>query len=76
MTTIHPTAMILGSLHMNRAHLGLRLESLEPRYVLAAEMVADFSLLDTNPTSETYDQLVSPRDYLGQVSAWYFGHST
>ncbi|MCO6458151.1 MAG: hypothetical protein J5I93_22835 [Pirellulaceae bacterium] len=39
-------------------------------------LVADFSLLDTNPTSPTHNQPVSPRDYLGQVSGWYFGHAT
>lgn len=36
----------------------------------------DFSLVDVNSTSATADQPVSPRDYLGRVSAWYFGHST
>lgn len=38
--------------------------------------VADFLLLDVNPSSVTFDQPVSPRDYLMRVSAWYFGHST
>jgi hypothetical protein len=38
--------------------------------------VVDFGLLDVNPTSPRADQIVSPRDYLGSVSAWYFGHST
>jgi hypothetical protein len=37
---------------------------------------ADFHLLDVNPNSATYDQLVSPRDYLLRVSAFYFGHAT
>lgn len=41
-----------------------------------AQIAPDFSLLDENPASATHAQLVSPRDYLGQVSAWYFGHST
>ena len=35
----------------------------------------DFSLVDVNSTSSTFNQSVSPRDYLGEVSAWYFGHS-
>jgi hypothetical protein len=43
---------------------------------MLAEIVPDFGLVDVNPTSSTYDQAVSPRDYLGQVSAWYFGHAT
>ncbi len=38
--------------------------------------VSDFSLQDVNPTSPHSGALVSPRDYLGQISAWYFGHST
>lgn len=41
-----------------------------------AGVVPDFALTDANPTSGTYDQAVSPRDYLQQVSAWYFGHAT
>jgi hypothetical protein len=36
----------------------------------------DFSLLDHNPASQTYNTQVSPRDYLGMASAWYFGNST
>lgn len=52
--------------------------------VLAAEslaeaeeqQVADFELVDVNPNSTTHNQPVSPRDFLGSVSAWYFGHST
>lgn len=35
-----------------------------------------FSLVDVNLNSARYQELVSPRDYAGQVSAWYFGHST
>ncbi len=41
-----------------------------------AAVVPDFSLVDENPASSLYKKKVSPRDYLGQVSAWYFGHST
>jgi len=36
----------------------------------------DFSLRDVNPNSSRFDQMVSPRDYEGQVSAYYFGHAT
>jgi hypothetical protein len=36
----------------------------------------DFALVDQNPASATSGQEVSPRDYEGQISAWYFGHST
>ena len=41
-----------------------------------AAVVPDFHLLDVNPNSTTYDSTVSPRDHLGQISAWYFGHAT
>lgn len=37
---------------------------------------ADFSLPDVNPNSALFETNVSPRDYLGQVSGWYFGHGT
>jgi hypothetical protein len=36
----------------------------------------DFALLDVNPNSPTYQRNVSPRDFLGMASAWYFGHAT
>ena len=36
----------------------------------------DFALEDVNPTSATFEQMVSPRDHVGHVSAWFFGHST
>ena len=69
---------------------GLRFETLEARHLLhgASELPAgvtgegesspmpDFTLTDVNPASPTKDQGVSPRDYLQQVSAWYFGHAT
>ncbi len=40
------------------------------------EALPDFSVADVNADSPRYQAVVSPRDYLGQVSAWYFGHST
>jgi len=36
-------------------------------------MVQDFHLEDINPNSSRYQQQVSPRDYLGRLTAWYFG---
>lgn len=36
----------------------------------------DFQLKDLNPTSSTYDLMVSPRDFFGGISAWYFGSAT
>ncbi len=40
------------------------------------DAVADVSVPDVNDTSPRFGELVSPRDYLGKVSAWYFGHAT
>ena len=42
----------------------------------STEAMPDFALVDVNPTSARSGQTISPRDYLDQVSAWYFGHST
>ncbi len=39
-------------------------------------MAANFSLEDVNDSSMTFGEAISPRDYLGSISAWYFGHST
>ena len=47
-------------------------EPLEP----AVDAMPDFSLTDVNPASARFGEEISPRDYLGKVSAWYFGHST
>ena len=51
----------------------LATESLESRLMLT---VPDFALVDVNPTSDTYEQEVSPRQFQGQVSGWYFGQAT
>ncbi len=51
----------------------LSAEALEDRLMMT---VPDFSLIDVNTTSPTYMQAVSPRQFMGQVSGWYFGHST
>jgi hypothetical protein len=36
----------------------------------------DFTLTDVNSGSATANEGVSPRDYLQQVSGWYFGTAT
>ena len=41
-----------------------------------AGQVPDFALLDVNPNSLSYSQVVSPRQHQGKVSAWYFGYAT
>lgn len=38
--------------------------------------VAAFSLPDLNPNSPSLGDTISPRDYLGRVSCWYFGAAT
>jgi hypothetical protein len=39
-------------------------------------LVPDFLLTDENTNSATAGLEVSPRDYTGVVSGWYFGHAT
>lgn len=39
-------------------------------------IMPDFSLQNVNPNAVPTGNMVSPRDYLGQVSAWYYGHAT
>jgi hypothetical protein len=41
-----------------------------------AKLAPDFLLVDVSPTSTTSGQDVSPRDYVGQVSGYYFGAAT
>ena len=43
---------------------------------IAEQAVPDFTLSDVNPLSSSEGEGISPRDYLQQVSGWYFGHST
>lgn len=38
--------------------------------------VPDFHLVDLNPASARAGQTVSPRDYAGVVTGWYFLHTT
>jgi len=40
---------------------------------LAVDPVGDFSLPDVNDTSPRSAQEISPRDYMHQVTAYYFG---
>lgn len=41
-----------------------------------SDLAPDFLLEDVNPTSTTSGMDVSPRDYMGNVSAYYFGAAT
>ncbi|MDM7913803.1 MAG: hypothetical protein ACE15D_16985 [Candidatus Eisenbacteria bacterium] len=40
------------------------------------ERVPDFTLLDQNPNSASYQDSISPREYGGEISCWYFGSAT
>jgi hypothetical protein len=40
------------------------------------DVFPDFSLVDQNPNSASFEQEISPRDHLGKVSGWYFIHAT
>ncbi len=40
------------------------------------DQAPDFMLIDVNPNSASFEQAVSPRDYLEKVSGWYFAHAT
>ncbi len=42
----------------------------------ASGLMPDFRITDVNPNSTTFNQKVSPRSYIGSVSAWFFGHAT
>lgn len=65
----------------------LRVEKLESRWMFhgdpLADLVAegeagplpDFALVDVNSTSGTFEQQVSPRNYIGEVSGYYFGNA-
>jgi hypothetical protein len=41
--------------------------------VIADEPAPDFKLVDANKSSPRSGELVSPRDYFHQVTAYYFG---
>jgi hypothetical protein len=36
----------------------------------------DFVFTDINPTSSTHNQVISPRNFLNSVTAWYFAGAT
>ncbi len=60
-------------MHARPGFASLRGESLEDRCLL---VVPDFQLVDVNTNSDLHDEMISPRDYMGRVSGWYFIHTT
>jgi hypothetical protein len=69
-----------GHRYRSPALRGLCFEKLEARQLLDGAAAGegdprpDFALEDVNSASPTYQQPVSPRDYLEQVSGWYFAN--
>lgn len=47
-----------------------------PTSLTIGEAPPDFSLIDTNPSSATYQQPVVPSKQLGVVTGWYFFKSS
>ena len=45
-------------------------------FIHAGDVAPDFALVDANTYSTRYGQVVSPRDYILQVSGYYFGEAT
>lgn len=43
-----------------------------PTTLVGSGAVNDFQLPDENPTSARFTEVVSPRDYLGEISAYFF----
>ena len=81
----HTGVMSMWKRKTTKRRRALRHEVLETRQLLDAggllaaaegEPLPDFSLVDVNHTSASYNQTISPRDYIGQTTAWYFGHAT
>lgn len=63
-------------LPLPRLILPVALGSLLTCHALHADPLPDFSLEDVNATSPRFGDSISPRDYLQQVSAYYFGTAT
>ena len=50
--------------------------TVEPSSGTLGMVVPEFSLSDDNPLSPTYGESVSPSDFMGQVTGWYFIKAT
>lgn len=44
--------------------------------VEVGDELAEVALLDVNPNSTSYNEVVTAAEFEGEVSLWYFGHST
>jgi hypothetical protein len=61
-----------GCRHVDRTRADLGLAG-DPPPPDPTPQMPDFALTDVNPASTTSGTLVSPRDYVDEISAWYFG---
>jgi hypothetical protein len=68
-------AVLAAALALAACGGGTEVEAVGPGPTVG-ELAADFSLPDHNPSSPSFSALVSPRQFLGKISAWYFGHAT
>ena len=41
---------------------------------IGLSQLGDFDLVDLNPSSDTYGQIIGPDDYLGDICIVFFGH--
>ncbi len=52
------------------------LERLSTPQAGVGTLAPEFALSDVNTTSASFEEDISPSQYLDRVSAWYFGHAT
>ena len=45
-------------------------------YIRVGDELGEVALVDVNPNSPSYDQVVTANEFQGSVSLWYFGHAT
>ncbi len=80
-----PLAFVASAdeLIMSKMYRRLAFETLDSRVLFhaapagePAEPLANFSLVDVNPNSSSFNQSVSPAQYEGRVSAWFFAFAS
>jgi len=67
--------LILAGLVIPACSQGSGSNSQSEQSQAASAQVPDFHLTDLNPISATFNQTVSPRDFLGKTPAFYFTHA-
>ena len=69
----HRTAFLAALLLLSLVACGGKKDPVRPP---ADQPAPDFSLIDANPASATAGTYVSPQQYRGKITAWYFGFAT